>query len=66
VPPALEEAIRYLETRQDWVGNYERGQGYHDGSGRVERAVALVINVRMKKGAGAGNALMPPQSCLFR
>ena len=47
VPPALEDAIRYLETQQDWVGNYE--QGYPVGSGLVERAVALVINVRMKK-----------------
>lgn len=42
VPPALEDAIRYLETQQDWVGNYERGpeQGYPVGSGLVERAVA--------------------------
>ena len=31
-------------TRQQW-----REQGYPVGSGLVERAVALVINVRMKK-----------------
>ena len=51
VPPAVEEAIRYLKTQQDWLGNYERWQeqGYPVGSGLVERAVALVINVRMKK-----------------
>jgi len=51
VPPFLEEAIRYLETQQDWLGNYERWQeqGYPVGSGLVERAVAVVINARMKK-----------------
>ncbi len=51
MPSALEDAIRYLETQQDWLGNYERWQeqGYPVGSGLVERAVALVINVRMKK-----------------
>lgn len=51
VPLALEEAIRYLETQQEWLGNYAhwREQGYPVGSGLVERAVALVINVRMKK-----------------
>jgi len=50
-PPALEEAIKYLETQQDWLGNYAhwQEQGYPVGSGLVERAVALVINVRMKK-----------------
>lgn len=51
VPAALEDAIRYLETQQDWLGNYEQWQeqGYPVGSGLVERAVALVINLRMKK-----------------
>ena len=51
VPPALEDAIRYLETQADWIGNYQRWQeqGYPVGSGLVERAVAIVINVRMKK-----------------
>ena len=51
VPPPLEEAIRYLETQADWIGNYQRWQeqGYPVGSGLVERAVALVINARMKK-----------------
>jgi hypothetical protein len=50
-PPALEEAIQYLETQQDWLGNYAhwQEQGYPVGSGLVERAVALVINVRMKR-----------------
>lgn len=51
VPPPLEDAIRYLETQRDWIGNYEswREQGYPVGSGLVERAVAVVINARMKK-----------------
>ncbi len=51
VPSAVEDALRYLETQQDWLGNYERWQeqGYPVGSGLVERAVALVINLRMKK-----------------
>jgi len=51
VPPPLEDAIRYLETQQDWLGNYEQWQadGYPVGSGLVERAVAVVINMRMKK-----------------
>ena len=51
VPLAWEEAIRYLQTQQDWLGNYEQWQeqGYPVGSGLVERAVAVVINLRMKK-----------------
>ena len=51
VPPPLEEAIRYLETQRNWLGNYEQWQadGYPVGSGLVERAVAVVINMRMKK-----------------
>jgi hypothetical protein len=51
VPPPWEEAIRYLETQGEWMGNYQhwQEQGYPVGSGLVERAVALVINVRMKK-----------------
>jgi hypothetical protein len=50
-PPPKAEAIRYLDTQQDWLGNYQQWQeqGYPVGSGLVERAVALVINVRMKK-----------------
>lgn len=49
--PLLEEAIRYLETQRAWIGNYEQwqAQGYPVGSGLVERAVAGVINARMKK-----------------
>lgn len=51
VPPPLEEAIRYLKTQGDWIGNYEQWQeqGYPVGSGLVERAVAVVINARLKK-----------------
>lgn len=51
VPPPLEEAIRYLETQGEWMGTYQhwQEQGYPVGSGLVERAVAIVINVRMKK-----------------
>jgi hypothetical protein len=51
VPTPLEEAIRYLDTQQDWLGNYQQwqAQGYPVGSGLVERAVAVVINARMKK-----------------
>ena len=51
VPPPLEEAIRYLETQRDWIGDYQQWQeqGYPIGSGLVERAVAVVINARMKK-----------------
>ncbi len=51
VPGAWEDAIRYVETQKDWMGNYEQWQtdGYPVGSGLVERAVAVVINRRMKK-----------------
>lgn len=51
VPPPLEDAIRYLETQRDWMGDYEQWQeqGYPVGSGLVKRAVAVVINARMKK-----------------
>jgi len=51
VPLALLDAIRYLETQHDWIGNYDdwQEQGYPVGSGLVERAVAVVINLRMKK-----------------
>jgi hypothetical protein len=48
---ALKQAITYLENQRDWIGSYEqwRAQGYPVGSGMIERAVALVINRRMKK-----------------
>ncbi|HEU5379374.1 MAG TPA: hypothetical protein VFV38_28460 [Ktedonobacteraceae bacterium] len=51
VPAPLEHAIRYLQTQTAWLGNDEqwRAQGYPVGSGLVERAVAVVINQRMKK-----------------
>ena len=47
----LKEAIRYLEHQRPWIGSYElwKAQGYPVGSGMIERAVALVINRRMKK-----------------
>ncbi len=50
-PAALEDAIRYIETQQAWMGDYEhwQEQGYPVGSGLVERAVAVIINARMKK-----------------
>ncbi|HEX6798770.1 MAG TPA: hypothetical protein VF116_13765 [Ktedonobacterales bacterium] len=50
-PPALEEAITYLHTQRAWLGNYAAWQdaGYPVGSGLIERAVALVINRRMKR-----------------
>ena len=52
-PPlkALTAAITYLEQQRDWIGNYEqwKRQGYPVGSGLIERAVAVVINRRMKR-----------------
>ena len=47
----LQEAIGYLEHQHPWIGSYEgwRKQGYPVGSGMIERAVAIVINRRMKK-----------------
>jgi hypothetical protein len=50
-PAAFEDAVQYLETQADWLGNYQtwKEQGYPVGSGLVERAVAVVINLRMKK-----------------
>ncbi len=49
--PALEEAIRYVESQRAWIGNYAQwvAAGYPIGSGGVERAVEVVINRRMKK-----------------
>lgn len=48
---ALHKAITYLRTQHDWIGSYEQWQlqGYPIGSGIIERAVAVVINRRMKK-----------------
>lgn len=45
------KAITYLEHQRPWIGSYERWRklGYPVGSGMIERAVALVINRRMKK-----------------
>jgi hypothetical protein len=47
----LQKAITYLENQRPWIGSYEhwRKLGYPVGSGMIERAVALVINRRMKK-----------------
>lgn len=49
--PALEDALRYLETQRPWLGDYAawRQAGYPVGSGAVERAVAVLINARMKR-----------------
>ncbi len=48
---AITKAITYLEHQRLWIGSYEhwRKQGYPVDSGMIERAVALVINRRMKK-----------------
>ena len=48
---SINQAITYLEHQRPWIGSYEqwRKQGYPVGSGMIERAVALVINRRMKK-----------------
>jgi hypothetical protein len=47
----IEKAITYLEHQRAWIGSYEhwRKLGHPVGSGMIERAVALVINRRMKK-----------------
>ncbi len=47
----LNETIGYLENQRSWIGSYEQWQklGYPVGSGMIERAVAVVINRRMKK-----------------
>ncbi len=48
---SITQAITYLEHQRPWIGSYEhwRRLGYPVGSGMIERAVALVINRRMKK-----------------
>jgi hypothetical protein len=48
---ALEKTLRYLEGQRGWLGHYAAWQaaGYPIGSGCIERAVAVVINWRMKK-----------------
>lgn len=48
--PALEDALEYLASQRDWLGDYAAWQaaGYPIGSGMIERAVAIVINWRMK------------------
>jgi len=48
---ALEEALAYLASQRDWLGDYGawRDAGEPVGSGMVEREVALVINRRMKR-----------------
>jgi hypothetical protein len=47
----IQKTITYLEHQRPWIGSYEhwRKLGYPVGSGMIERAVALVINRRMKK-----------------
>jgi len=48
--PLLEETLRYLDHQRGWLGDYAtwQDQGYPVGSGLIERAVAVVINWRMK------------------
>ncbi|MDQ3548650.1 MAG: hypothetical protein M3439_07495 [Chloroflexota bacterium] len=48
---ALEDAIGYLDTQHDWLGDYQAWQdaGYPVGSGLIERAVTIVSNRRMKR-----------------
>jgi hypothetical protein len=52
-PPCarLEETIAYVQGQRTWLGNYAAWleAGYPVGSGLIERAVALVINRRMKR-----------------
>src|SRR5205814_10068969 len=59
----IQKAITYLENQRPWIGSYEhwRKLGYPVGSGMIERAVALVMNRRMKSAACAGAARMPPR-----
>jgi hypothetical protein len=47
----LEDTLRYLDGQRRWLGNYAAWQeaGSPIGSGCIERAVAVVINWRMKK-----------------
>ena len=48
--PLLEATLRYLAGQRAWLGDYAawQEQGYPVGSGLIERAVAIVINWRMK------------------
>ena len=48
---AVLETLTYLANQRDWLGDYGAWQaaGEPIGSGLVERAVALVINERMKR-----------------
>ena len=48
--PVLEETLRYLDGQRAWLGDYAtwQAQGYPVGSGLIERAVAIVLNWRMK------------------
>ena len=50
-PAAFEQALQYLLTQRDWMGDdaFWQEQGYPVGSGLVERAVAVMINTRVKK-----------------
>jgi hypothetical protein len=48
---AFAETLGYLDGQRGWIGNYGawRAAGEPIGSGLIERAVALVINWRMKR-----------------
>jgi len=49
--PLLEQAVTYLEGQRAGLGDSQTWQarGYPIGSGLIERAVAMVINWRMKR-----------------
>lgn len=49
--PILGDTLTYLHAQRDWIGDYAAWQaaGEPIGSGMVERAVALVINRRLKR-----------------
>ena len=67
MPPPLEDAIWYLETQRVLIGSYEQWQqqGYLVGSGLVERAIAVVINMRMKKTGHAMETCQCHRCCGF-
>jgi hypothetical protein len=67
---ALEDALRYLAGQRRWLGDSAAWQaaGTPIGSGGIERAVAVVINWRMKKrgmrwGRPTANAVVALRVC---
>lgn len=49
-PAAVEDAVHSQQSPDDWIGDSQtwKEQGSPVGSGLVERAVAVVINLRRK------------------